>query len=109
MVTENLTPTLESKQKVEEFFDIGLPEKITWKEMMALVIAIEELDYVPRLTSTYYVTITKRGSDIQPSIYTGTPWLIRRNTNNNRLSNTWSVIVEFVTRYEELKWNTSES
>jgi hypothetical protein len=107
MITEVITPTLESKERVEKFFGVPLPEKLTWKEMMALVIMIEDLDYNSRMTSTYSVVIAKRGSDIQPNIWAGDRWLIRRNVNDNRLSNTWSVIVEFVTRYKELSWKES--
>lgn len=73
----------------------------SWDWLMPVVEKIESLDYEERVTHTYTVEITGNGTSILPSIWTGKRWLIRHNSRNRRLMNTYEAIIEFIERYNE--------
>ena len=75
----------------------------SWDWLMEVVEKIENLDSDDaieyRMTHMYSVDITGNGTTIQPSIWSGDRWMIRHNSYNRRLQNTYSAIVEFINFY----------
>lgn len=73
----------------------------SWDWLMPVLEKIEDLDHNPSLTHTYRVDITGNGTTIQPNVWSGERWMIRRNSRNNRLWNTWLSIIQFIKWYNE--------
>lgn len=76
----------------------------SWDWLMPVVEKIENLDQDKRVTHMYSVEISGNGTSIQPSIWGGDRWLIRHNSNNNRLPNTYRSIVEFIVWYNKKQY-----
>jgi len=71
----------------------------SWDWLMPVVEKIESLDPNENVTHTYTVEITGNGTTISPSVWSGNRWMIRVNSRDNRLSNTYKAVVEFIKWY----------
>ena len=75
----------------------------SWDWLMPVVEKIESLDKNERVTHTYSVDITGNGTTIQPNMWSGERWMIRHNSRNNRLWNTWLSVIDFIKWYNKRK------
>lgn len=74
----------------------------SWDWLMPVVEKIEDLDPNSRVTHTYSVDITGNGTTISPNIWGGDDrWMIRHNSRNRRLRNTYDAIIEFINWYNK--------
>lgn len=74
-----------------------------WNWMMYVVEKIESMDTHSRVTHSYSVEITGNGTTIRPNVWAGDRWIIRYNLRNKRKECTYSAIVQFVKKYQELR------
>lgn len=74
-----------------------------WNWLMSVVEKIENLDTHSRVTHSYSVEITGNGTTIRPNVWAGDRWIIRFNARNKRKECTYSAVVQFIKKYEELK------
>ena len=93
----------------EEFNTSSVRYHKSWDWLMEVVEKIANLDSDDairyRMTHMYSVNITGNGTTIKPSMWAGDKWMIRHNSYNRRLQNTYSAIVEFINFYNLHKIN----
>ena len=87
-----------------------LPFHRDWNMLMDVIAIIEDLDPNPRVTHMYSIEITGNGSTAYKNITYGDESRIiyRHNTHNNRLQNTFLVVVKFIEWYMEKEKNKQD-